>query len=63
MNTWCGDCGEALAVPAGEGVALLFCPECDGITSVRLGGAALSEPPVHAVRAQDVPALLPKVIG
>lgn len=65
MNTplECADCGTPLTVPAG-GAQAVECVACGGLTAtVRLGGAALSEPPVHAVRAQDVTPLLPKVIG
>lgn len=64
MNAWCVGCGEPRDdVLPGSPLACRSCPHCHGPYAVEFGDSAPGGAGTHPVRAQDVPALLPKVIG
>lgn len=64
MNAWCLGCGAERpdALPDSP-LACRSCPSCHGMYAVHLGAQLPADVAVHPVRAKDVPALLPKVIG
>ncbi len=64
MKAWCLGCGERR--PDAEPDSPLTsrsCPHCHGPYAIKLGDPPTLGALNHAVRATDVPPLLPKVIG